>query len=77
MPTMLIVAGYRFAIWPGDHLPPHVHAFKAGSEIVVLLEILEIRDAFGMAPYDQKQALAIASQHQGTLMQAWEKIHGH
>jgi hypothetical protein len=31
MPTVLRVEGFPFRIYPADHQPPHIHAYKAGG----------------------------------------------
>ncbi len=35
MPTVHLQGGFRFVIYPNDHRPPHVHVFKAGTEVVL------------------------------------------
>ena len=30
MPTIALVEGVSIVIYPGDHLPPHFHAWKDG-----------------------------------------------
>jgi Domain of unknown function (DUF4160) len=29
--------GFRFIIYPNDHLPAHVHVFKGGAEVSIFL----------------------------------------
>jgi len=37
--------GVRFSAWVDDHIPPHVHAFYAGIEVVIELAEGEFRVA--------------------------------
>jgi hypothetical protein len=43
--------GVRFSAWVDDHIPPHVHAFYAGIEVVIELAEGEFRVA------DRKDAI--------------------
>lgn len=48
MPTVLQQDGFSVMIYTRDHMPRHVHVFRAESE-VVNIDTLEVRDIFGMA----------------------------
>lgn len=69
--------GFEFRIWPNDHAPPHVHAWKAGGmakiELVDGFDVLKVRE---MKPIDVIRAVRIAIANHEKLMRAWEEIHG-
>jgi hypothetical protein len=70
--------GFGLRIWPNDHSPQHVHAWKAGG-----MAKIELVDGFGivkvrtMKPMDVVRAVRIVMANEDTLMQAWEEIHGY
>lgn len=76
MPTVLNVNGYRFYIWPKDHLPPHVHVYKGGDLALVMIETLEVRRVEGMGRKDLRQVLELTAEHKAALLAAWREIHG-
>lgn len=79
MPNILRQDGFRVVIYLDDHLPSHVHVFRAGEEAKISLgnetippNIIELRGK----PRTGVQALELVTQHQTELIQAWENIHG-
>lgn len=79
MPNILRQDGFRVVIYLDDHLPSHVHVFKAEEEVKIDLgsdaetpTIIELRGK----PRTGIKALEIVIQHQTELLQAWENIHG-
>jgi hypothetical protein len=79
MPNVLRQDGFRIVIYLDDHLPSHVHVFRAEEEVKISLgsdieppQILELRGK----PRTGVKALEIVMQHQTALLQAWENIHG-
>lgn len=68
--------GFEFRIWPNDHAPPHVHAWKAGG-----MAKIELVDGFGvvkvreMKPIDVIRAVRIVIANEARLIQAWGEIH--
>ena len=80
MPTILFINGFQFIIWPGDHEPPHVHAFKGDGEAKIRIGHGEYAPAFvtinGLAKREAKFIWGIVAEHQEKLLNAWEKIHG-
>jgi hypothetical protein len=70
--------GFELRIWPNDHAPPHVHAWKAGGmakiELVDGFDVVKVRD---MRAMDVVRAVRIVMANAETLMQAWEEIHGY
>lgn len=76
MPTVLRDGGFRFFIFPGDHAPPHVHAFNADGVAVIEIETLHVRRVDGsMRPPDVSRAAAIVADHQDALLKRWREIH--
>jgi hypothetical protein len=69
--------GFEFRIWPNDHTPPHVHAWKAGGmakiELVNGFGVVKVRE---MKPIDVIRAVQIVIANKAQLIQAWGKIHG-
>jgi hypothetical protein len=70
--------GFELRIWPNDHTPPHVHAWKAGGmakiELVDGFGIVKVREMKGV---DVVRAVRIVMANEEKLMQAWEEIHGY
>ena len=80
MPTVLRKDGFDFRIYFNDHLPPHVHVFKAGGQAKISLnddngdsELVQVE---GMSNKEVKRILEIVMEHQQELLQKWEEIHG-
>ena len=74
MPTIAIVEGVRIAIYPKDHLPPHLHArygeFEAQISIVTG-DVLE-----GRLPVAKMRAeKSWLAAHCGEVSFAWQEIH--
>ena len=59
-----------------DHPPPHVHAFKAGGEVIITLMPLAVRSTRGMNIMEARRARDIAEDHHELLMNAWRRLHG-
>jgi len=80
MPTILFVNGFRFIIWPADHGPPHVHAFKGDGEAKVSIGDKAHAPAFvtiyGLTKREAKFIWTAVAEHQEALLDAWERIHG-
>jgi hypothetical protein len=68
--------GFEFRIWPNDHTPPHVHAWKAGGkakiELVDGFGVVKVRD---MKPVDVIRAVRIVIANEAQLIQSWGEIH--
>jgi hypothetical protein len=68
--------GFEFRIWPNDHTPPHVHAWKAGGtakiELVDGFSVVKVRE---MKPVDVVRAVRIVIANEAQLIQAWGEIH--
>ena len=63
MPTICMFRGIKVCIYWRDHMPPHIHAFYGGSEVLVSIEELEVLE--GTIPSKQlKMLLGWAAFHQ-------------
>ncbi len=80
MPTILRRDGFEFMIRTHDHLPPHVHVSKAGSDVIINLglsgELPHIRSNHGMSRRERNAALLIMAVNNRIFLEHWEKIHG-
>lgn len=57
-------------IFTNDHGPPHVHVFKAGTEAVIDLDPLRIRDNYRMSRVDLRAAVDLVAENRDVLIQA-------
>lgn len=80
MPTVLRRAGLRFAIYPGDHRPTHVHVIGRGGEAVFNLRCPkgppELREEYGLTKADVARIRSAVSDRLDVLFAAWEQMHG-
>jgi hypothetical protein len=80
MVTVFKQDGLSFRIFPNDHLPNHVHVFKAGGE--ARIEIAgEDGNAHtitnnGLSRRDLAKAVALVQENQALLLQQWSNYHG-
>lgn len=75
MPIIIRKLGFEIRIYSDDHAPAHVHCLKAGTELVVNLDALAIRENNGMSRGDRNQALSIIAANQPLLLAEWNRIH--
>ena len=81
MPTVHRENGFRVVIYPNDHLPRHVHVFKAGAEVIIQLgretQAPLIDQIYGnISSREVAQALEMVRANQLKLIAAWKQIHG-
>ena len=80
MPTVLRKDGFEFRVYFNDHLPAHIHVFKAEGQAKIGIgadqEMPELLQVQGMSGKDAKRAVEIAIEHRKELLQKWEEIHG-
>lgn len=78
MPTVLTLAGFVFRIYfpPREHGPAHVHAFRAGAEVIVDLAPVAVRENYGMRSGQIVKAVRIIEDNLALLQEEWRKIHG-
>lgn len=78
--------GVRFSVYSMDHLPPHVHGFYAGVEVVIDLLMVEqavalskrrksIRPTNG-SRRDVNYVLELAADRFEELVGLWRETHG-
>lgn len=75
MPTVLRVNGFEFRIYTDDHAPAHCHIHKAGTEIIIAIRPVLIRQNKGMSKADARRAVTLVEDHQTFLLEAWSAIH--
>jgi hypothetical protein len=79
MPTILRQNGFEFVIRTRDHLPPHVHVFLSGTEVVLNLGIDKktplIRELRGMQTRNIRRALEITVENNELFLAEWWRIH--
>lgn len=76
MPTVLRKDGFSIMIYTQDHVPAHVHVWRAGGEIVVNIATLEITRAEQMNRRDSDKAVEIVEKNREYLRERWHEIHG-
>ncbi|MGK7947208.1 MAG: DUF4160 domain-containing protein [Microcystaceae cyanobacterium] len=81
MATVLRKDGFSVRIYTNDHLPSHVHVFKAGGEAKINLGDETQYPNFvtistDMSNKDARKALELVTQHQLFLLKKWREIHG-
>jgi hypothetical protein len=80
MVTVFKQDGMSCRIFPNDHLPSHVHVFKAGGE--ARIEIVgKDGNAYvitnnGLNRKDLAKAVALVQENQALLLQQWSQYHG-
>ena len=79
MPTIHTENGFSVRIFTNDHLPSHVHIFKAEGSCTINLQgengLPELREYQKMTRKDIKKALEIVFDNQETFLKKWEEIH--
>lgn len=80
MPTVIRKNGFQVFIYTEDHLPMHVHIFKAEGELIVnigdKLADVSIREYRGMRRSDRRLALSLVAENLIVLVEKWKEIHG-
>jgi len=79
MPTIIFQDGFRVIIYPNDHPPPHVRAFKSGQTVIILGNESAkpfVRENRGMSVRDERSALKLVAENQEILLAKWREIYG-
>lgn len=82
MPTVLSIDGFDLVIYTGhEHLPPHVHIFKAGRWLRVALGDLDTYPFVTgkgntLTGRELVKAVRLVAGHQQLLLDRWRDIHG-
>lgn len=67
MPTVLRQNGFEVMIYTRDRLPRHVHVFRAGTEVIIDIDTLKVRDVIGIRGKDVRTAWGIVAENQEFL----------
>lgn len=68
--------GFVGHVFPDDHNPPHVHVFKAGSEIRINIETFGFEGPHSMSDRDANAALDLVIKHSALCWKKWRQFHG-
>ena len=67
MPTVLRKDGFAFRTYFNDHIPPHIHAFKADGQAIISNGNEENRpkplEVYEMSDKELKKALKVGTEH--------------
>jgi len=63
-------------IYTQDHVPAHVHVWRAGGEIIINIATLDITRIEGMSRRDAAKAVEMVEANQACLLERWHQIHG-
>jgi hypothetical protein len=63
-------------IYTQDHIPAHVHIWRAGGEIIINIAALEIIKVEGISRRDAAKAVKIVEASRAYLLERWREIHG-
>lgn len=77
MPKMLDLDGFQVFILlpPREHPPAHVHVYRAGTEVMIFLNPVSVREVNGMRNADVVRAVGIVLDHLDELRAKWKEIH--
>lgn len=74
----LRVDGFTFQVYPDDHAPPHVHAFKSGAECLIRLGTKDrpasLLKQGKMRSIDARRAVWIATGSWELLLMRWRMM---
>jgi hypothetical protein len=82
MPTVRREAGFVIKVnTRGEHNPPHVHVFKAGGEVRVLLGDVDTPPSYWdektpMATKNKVRAVLLVERYQAECLEVWSKFNG-
>ncbi len=77
MPTILRNGPYRFYFYSHEpNEPPHVHVDKAGATLKAWLAPVHLANARGFRPREINAILAVVTEHQSALLEAWHEFFG-
>ena len=82
MPTVLIQNGFqvRIRLPPREHGPPHVHVFRDGGSVTILLphagRPIALRSVYRMRNPVIVSAVRLVEAHAARLLTQWRKYHG-
>lgn len=72
--------GFSIRVYPNDHGPPHVHAWKAGGWVALTIpterEAVIILRTAGMRESDVRSGVRLVEENAPALWMAWRHYHG-
>lgn len=72
--------GFSIRVYPNDHGPPHVHAWKGGGWVALTIPTaggaVSVLRVSGMKHTDIVRVALLVEEHAHTLWQAWRRYHG-
>jgi hypothetical protein len=75
MVTIIRESGFRIAVYPNDHPPPHVHVYGDGdARIALLTNGIEVLSSSRMTQADMRKAKALVLKHRRPLLAAWRRL---
>ena len=79
MPTILLIAGWRFFFYSNENNEPiHIHVERAEAEAKFWIDIkeFEIKEAFSyrLSPRDKREVKKIIYQHLDYIIDQWNKF---
>lgn len=76
MPTILRIGGWRFAVYPNDHPPAHVHVIGPGWVVVVNLYGPVVREVLGpCSEREARRVLDLSGENGAVLLEGWRRFH--
>ena len=77
MPTIHRQSGFRFYFFTHEpNEPPHVHIDKGSATIKVWLDTPEVAKTRGFRAHEITGIIAMVSEHQQMLREAWHEYFG-
>jgi len=78
--TIHMEDGFRFRVFPNDHAPAHVHAWKGGASVVIQLPTLDapakiLRINGTIKNSDVVRAVEIVQDNAGLMWEGWHRFH--
>lgn len=74
MGSVFVFRGIKFFIYPGDHLPPHVHVVGPDFELKVkIADLVVIRMKGKLRSKDIKMLLQQIGKRRDDLMEVWNE----
>ena len=71
MPTVVEVDGVRIVIYPNDHPPPHIHAWKDGRQVKIEIETGRVMEG-GLDRRSMRKVQRWTALNGDLLMMAWK-----
>lgn len=77
MPTVLLVAGFRFYFYSNEgNEPPHVHVEHAEGTAKFWLQPVFLVEEYDMQPLALRRARLLVTQHQKFFLEKWNDYFG-